>query len=329
MPLVCPSAVQRGQEIACQVASPQLAATGWSFVPDDSLPEVQEQTSAQEWRGIAAAGGTVTVHVTDGVTPRDYSRRFTVVNRPSPWASLQSYREGPEPTAPDVEPDIGVTLGRNCPEVLTLCIPNQSRVQPSPFDSLGAGFTAQRIPSGPNRGYWFVASARYEMKRVGNVNPAILANSWRTHALPGSVPKKCRQGLGFGPKDSVFANFHRYNLECQNLDMEGFVAAVWGHEGFGHGGGAGHESLARAAASQTGNDPHKAVDALVTADSVRLDERVLAAVGPIAIDITTRADDNPGSGPTTAVPSGNFPGGLLWFWALPPGQFTSQTIGGF
>jgi hypothetical protein len=232
---------------------------------------------------------------------------------------MQTYRQGPEPLVPDVEPGLGVVLGRNCPEVL-LCVPTL-RVQPDPQQKRGDGYTGAQVASGPNKGYWYVAAATYNMKRIGNLNPAVFASSARTHPLPKNVPKQCRQALGFAAKDAVFANFNQYNDKCKAISMTFFIDALWGHEGFGYNGGQGHESLARTAAAEPQNDPYTAIETLVFSDSASLESVVHSKVVPIAVDITQRSDD--------PHPTGNYPSGPMWFWDGGSSAFLLYTINGF
>lgn len=154
-PLSCTPSVRRGQQVACRISEGNWSVTGWELTPDSaSVPAVQENSPSKEWSGIAPMGGTVTAQVTDGTTARSFKARFTVTNRPSAWNSdsVQTYRVGPEITAPDVEPDTGVFLGMNCPEIAGKadCVVG-GRVQPQPR---GAGFNSDEIPTGPNKGYW-------------------------------------------------------------------------------------------------------------------------------------------------------------------------------
>ena len=247
------------------------------------------------------------------------------------WPSVQTYRVGPELTAPDAEPGLGVVLGRNCPEVrgTALCIETR-RVQPDPVQQPDSGFTARQIASGPNRGYWYVATARYDMRRVGNVNPGALAGSPRTHPLPATIPKACRQNLGFGPHaNPVIANFNRYNNACQGINMTAFVDAVLGHEGLGYNGGQGHESIARAAAAEPQNDPFAAIERLVRADSAGLALEANRRVTDIANDITQRARDQLGPTGCPTSPVGNRAAGPIWFWDAGPSLYAQYTICGF
>lgn len=328
-PLRCKSPVERGREVTCTMQSTTWTPTAWEFTPDSgsALPPVQEQSANSQWVGVAAVSGTVTVTATDGMTSRTFKQQLSVLNRLSQWASKQTYRVGPELTAPDVEPGLGVSLGRNC-IVAPLCAPYY-RLEPDPFQFVDSGYVVTPVTSGPNKGYWLVTQPTFSMSRVANVNPAILPASPRVHQLPYSVPKKCKQALGFGPKDTASANFHMYNDKCQGINMAAFVDAVLGHEGLGFNGGVGHESLARQAASDPANDPYASTDTLVRPDSAALAGEVWLTLTAIAEDLSNRADDSTNTGPTTAVPNGNFSGGPIWFWSVAAGLFQQIGINGF
>jgi hypothetical protein len=129
------------------------------------------------------------------------------------------------------------------------------------------------------------------------------------------VTKQCRQGLGFVPKDAVFANWNRYNDKCKSINMTTAVDAIYGHEGMGAHGGQGHESLARGVASDGSHDPYAAIEKLVFPDSASLESVVHSIVVPIAVEITDRSDDSTSTAPGYPAPNGNYPGGPMWFWS--------------
>ncbi len=326
-PLTCSSPVTRGGTVECRVSAGDATVSGWRFTPaDTSVPTVEDSSSSSTWRGTAVTPGSVTVTLSDGIAPRSFISGFSVSDRSSPWSSRQVYAETTQPLVPDVEPDIDVTLGRNCN--VTGCA-DPMRILPSPFTQSSEGSIAARVDSGPNRGYWYVESSHWRMDRIGAINPAILSTSSRIHPLPGDTPKSCKKKLGFGANDPAAANFFEYNDKCKGLDMDAFVAAVWGHEGFGYNGGRGHESLARDAAAKPGRDPYKAVERLVTADSIGLMALVRSNVIPIGTLITLEADDASDTGEVSDVPGGNLLPITLWFWREAAMLFQSQPISGF
>jgi hypothetical protein len=122
-----------------------------------------------------------------------------------------------------------------------------------------------------------VASKHYNMKRVGNVNPGLLINSPRKHLVPATYPTRdCKRGLGLSNKATVgHANMNQFNQFCGSLgaNMVIWIAAALGHEGRGYNAGVGHQDLGGAAAAEPQNDPHKAVEALVTQIPSRLSSR--------------------------------------------------------
>ena len=82
-------------------------------------------------------------------------------------------------------------------------------------------------------------------------------------------------------------------------------------------------ALARTAAAEPQNDPYMAVETLVFADQIALKDEADQRVTVIAQGITNRAADGPSG------PSGNYPGGPMWFWDAAAGVFLGYTINGF
>jgi hypothetical protein len=357
-PLTCtPAFVQRGQQVSCAVTlATGWGVTSWEFIPDgsegaaaaagltrspgteelvlsaqaSSLPPVQESSSSKVWSGIAAVSGTVRVNTSNGGSLRTYQGRFTVTNRVIDWKSKWSYRQGPEQTVADAEvPSSGGAFGRNCPEQFAEeanCIGQErSRLQPDPVLQPGAGYTSAMIPSGPNKGYWYVFSILYDMKRVGNVHPGMLVTSPRKHPVPSSaLTRDCKRGLGVPQKATAAdANMNQFNQFCApanflGTDMTIFVPAIMGHEGFGYNGGVGHETLGRQAASEPQNDPYKAIENLVFPDPIALADEVNVRVRPIGEDITLKARDGNAinGGPKGNYDPAAFPNREMWFWEV-------------
>ena len=180
---------------------------------------------------------------------------------------------------------------------------------------------------GPEKGYWYVSSIRYNMKRVGNVHPGMLVTSPRKHPVPtAALTKDCKRSLGLSPKaTSGDANMNQFNQFCGPLgiDMTVFVPAIWGHEGFGYNGGVGHETLGQQAAGEPQNDPYKAIQRLTAPDSQSLANAVREKIIPIGRDITIKAAD---SNAVNQGPQGNYvrsqhPGREMWFWEVGSGGF--------
>ncbi len=98
--------------------------------------------------------------------------------------------------------------------------------------------------------------------------------------------------------------------------MTDFIDAVWAHEGFGRGGGRGHESLARDEARKEMNNPYSGIRRLIDADSTRLAEQIQALVGDMSHRIKAASADGP------AGPGGNLAAsGYLWYWVNPDTLF--------
>ncbi|HSF30847.1 MAG TPA: hypothetical protein VLK82_10305, partial [Candidatus Tectomicrobia bacterium] len=330
-PLSCTGA-QRGQVARCELSSAAWTVTGWEFQPDSgfSVPAIQDTSSSRVWQGTAAVPGMVTVHVTNGSTPTLFRAHLGVTDRSYNWSAQWSYRQGPELTVADAEvASSNAAFGRNCleefpDEATCTAVANRSRLQPDPNLEPDSGFTVARVASGPNRSYWYVSSIQYRMKRVGNVHPGMLVTSLRKHPVPpAALTTACKKGIGVKHNATAAdANMNQFNQFCGPLgtDMTIFVPAIWGHEGFGYNGGVGHETLGQQAAGEPQNDPYKAIESVVRADSAILASNALIMIQSIGDDITEKsADGNAING----GPHGNYApaayGTEMWFWEIVSG----------
>lgn len=219
---------------------------------------------------------------------------------------------------------VGSKVGRNCPEefpdeATCIAVQNRSRLQPDPNLEPDSGYSATRVATGPNAGYWYVSNIRYHMKRVANVHPGMLITSPRKHPVPpAALTRACKKGLGVkNNATAADANMNQFNQFCGPLgtDMTIFVPAIWGHEGFGYNGGVGHETLGQQAAGEPQNDPYKAIEPLVRGDSSRLAIDVVTIAQRIGNDITEKASDGNliNGGPHGNYSSATF-GTEMWFW---------------
>jgi len=286
---------------------------------------VNETSTDTVWRGIAATGGVVKVHVRDGSTP--WETRFTVTNRRSQWKDNWDYRQT-EGLIPNGEvtistPYVGVNCPQQFPDPVECYVHSGNWVQPDP--GMEPGYTATPILTGPNQTYWFPTDIRYNMKRFGALHPGILSTSPNKHPVPqGMLTKACKTGLGIKNAASATANMNQFTHYCGSqakpgYDMNLFIAAAWGHEGRGVNGGHGHQSLGEQAADELYNAPYPQIEEAVFPDSAGLAEAVNILVVPIAdrIDLFT-ADDLT----RTTGPRGNWtptPGQYMYFWEPQPG----------
>jgi hypothetical protein len=317
--LICTASVQRGQEVVCKASGDGVAVTNWEFKVGSWI--VTSSSTSNEWRGPAVYGGTVTAQMTvNGAPAPALASTFVVSARPSKWLQNIAYRRGPELTAPDADPGPGVLLGQNCPEIngAATCVPTR-RVQPDPVQLPGQGYTFAEVPSGPNQGFWWITSIRYEMRRVGNANPAVLSTSARTHPLSSQIAKQCKTALKLQQVPAAL-NFYDYN-RCRGIVMASFVDAVFGHEESGYNGGTGHEGLAVQAAKQPWNDPYANVESVVTRTQLDLETEADRRATVAADAITNFAAD--------PNPKGNWPSGTIWFWDSSLNSYTSYTLSGF
>lgn len=347
-PLACTSPVERGQQVSCAfTGSSNWSVTGWEFVAEgaaatsagaqklalaatadySSLPPVQETSTSNQWSGIAAVGGLVKVHVTDGTTERTWETSFTVTSRRSQWKDNWDYKPGQ--TIADAEvthltPYVGINCPQQFPNPVECFVHSGEWVQPEV--AMEPGYTATRITSGPNRGYWLALNIRYDMKRFGSVHPGVLPTSSRKHPVPQKMlSKACKQGLGVKNANTALANMNQVTQYCglpasPGYDMTAYVAGIWGHEGYGINGGVGHQKLAEDAAGRPENDPYTAIEDLVFPDAAGLADAVKLLVVPIAEDIHLWAAD-PEESTVNGGPTGNWtpePGHYMYFWEPQP-----------
>jgi hypothetical protein len=355
-PLSCTSTVVRGQQQRCVFSSNAWTVTRWEFTPDGDggmtalrrepgseglslasvssppMPVVVENTSNKEWTGGVAVGGSVKVYVTNGTTSRTYETHFAVTDRPYNWRATWDYRQGPDSTVADLDLDPADTVyGRNCPQQFpkeSTCIAQtRLRIQPDPWVQPGAGYSMNSFPTGPNTGYWYVASISYDMKRVGNVHQGMLFTSTRKHTVPTELfSKNCKKGLGLSPNASTGqANHYQINKFCTvattpPIPIDNLISGLYGHEGFGYNGGVGHETLGQQAAGEPQNDPYKAIEKLTATDSVTLAGLIDPEVLIIGQEISLKAADKNSinGGPHGNFDPAQYPNTKIYFWNFNP-----------
>lgn len=98
------------------------------------------------------------------------------------------------------------------------------------------------MSGGPNQGFHYVASAKYELKRKSTYNSGLWSNA---HA----VPLKDQQQSACGD----WANWHAFS-HCMGVDPDAYIAGARAHEGWGTTGHNGHFSAAYDAAIDPNSD---------------------------------------------------------------------------
>lgn len=332
-PLKCLSAL-RGREGRCYVSpGPTWTVAEWKFEPTDSLlPEVVEVASDTMWKGIAATPGVVTVKLLSATGVIEFRADWHVTARSSRWQQNWSYTQSVHETVDPTEylyESSAAVIGRNCPEeypTYAVCAgQGWGRVMPSLRVSTDSGFRVKKVADGPNEGYWFVDTTLYRMRRTGNAQATFRRNFAGTHPVPpANITSKCKKALGLkGNVQVAFANVHIFNTDCSpnGPDMGAMVAGILGHEGFGANGGDGHEGLARIEGGYPHNDPHAAIEAIVSADSAALRQQALNLVLDIDDRITSFSADNSPSG----GPQGNYQySGPVYYWSVNQNQWVSK-----
>lgn len=222
--LECPSAVVRGEAIACQVnGAPTSTTFNWTFSPDSVRiwPGLGKLTVAgsvelsdgdDSWSGTVVVPGTVVVEV---ATPFDTLRDSVHVSvgdrnwQTSESVSLLSGDHGEHPVVLSVDT---VLLGKNVDPTGDITVQFAS-----------SGLDVDTIPSGPNAGYVYLASPPFSFPRRYWVNKWILPSGY-IHDVNG---------------DS--ASHWTALVDQYSGDPQPLFDGVTGHEKYGINGGLGHQ----------------------------------------------------------------------------------------
>lgn len=317
----CSSSMVRGNEVTCNVTfgeaegdnSLTWSATGWRFESGDGTA-VTEPSGSTSWSGAAVVGGDVYVTLRDSNgNSTQLSSSYAVTSRDWRWGSVNwSYTQGAAPVCDSREPVPGTTIHLGWNTNRGTCLPTEGRVLPNMIINPRAGYTlAPQVTSGPNKGYWYVASAAYYMDRVSGLNPQIAGNGTPFQLPEGAQATACRSAMSLGVGAPVNVYNYSFNGQCKGVDVNAFLTAAWGHEGFGANGGTGHESLAHSLAAQRDFDPYALVeDAFYLNDEATLRAIVEGSVWGLNQELSNRAADKPHT-----VVTGNYPGGAqIWLW---------------
>lgn len=313
----CDPIVERRRAASCQVTasdsdgaavSPtQFTVHRWKAILMDET--VYETTDSKVWAGIAVEGSDeVSAEVSVGGGARGWvgpagSGSFQV--EPQDWSwSVSDWSHGRGTgTAPadwDNEPDWDVADQRGaslcawtdpgCPVALNPFLYPDYRV--------GDGYGVTSVPSGPNKGLFYVPSQSVGIQTRSWINDGYTP-VWPKRTLPaGSQADECRQALGLGPSDPAEVNFFTFNAVCKGVDMYGFLRGVKDHE-------EDHHVLAIAAAHLDGYNAPMKLEPLVFSSEEELREEIESALELV--------DQNLKSAANAFQPTGNW-SGRVWFW---------------
>jgi hypothetical protein len=266
----------------------------WTFASSRSCNGVEPKAGATK-RGarvtikpLCTIGATLTV--SDGrdedsdtvevtVTPRIQGWRTTVLHR---WIATPA--QGAPSGAPIGAPVASCTPTNDCTIELKggLNVPDPRACPGEEFRGSrvfcplrgtrrtwnGRGYTLARVsdPGGPFDGYSYVKSATFTVRRLAYVNPDL---------LPGSA-------------------FYNQN-KAAGAPIDGFVAAVKAHEGWGAEGKpeTGHSQIMRAliADPKAGHDPRRELERLIALSAGELQDEADDKVAEIDELVDTRSDD--------------------------------------
>lgn len=339
--LACtPSTVVRGGNVSCTAYGAGVSVETWTFEKAGGGYNLGTPLNSigSTWSGKMAVSGQVTANIAvGGASSGSLTADITVTPRPSQWPRFHT-REGPEATAPAANVVAGVLLGLNCPEINgSAACDDYSILLPDPRQSPTAGFTVEAISSGPNMGLWYVASTDVQVRRVTNINPAMLPNSNLRNPLTPAQQSECQTALSL-PSPPLELNFYEINT-CKGLDVDEYIAALRGHEDAGYNGGIGHNTLIREAMADPVNDPYAALDSLIGLSDSELTLAANDILRAIQVRIYNHTADHSTSNPggprgnwpndPVAWASGTWPSGLIYVWNANLGRYSIFPDTGF
>ncbi len=306
--------VQRTSNVRCAARTTSGTATShsWTFTghPLNGVPLNLLHPGDSVWAGPMVASGTVRVTATVGGHSLSEQLLVGMLNRSWSWGPSDwpfGHAQAPPISGGDDEPQIGSGFlrGWNCRAEDSWACANLRRVKPD-LNAESGGYTVVRVSAGPNQGFWYVGTASFTMPTASNMNGQI-TSAGRTRTLTGSQAALCRSAMGLGPTAPVNVNFYTFNETCMGVDVDAMLTGVWNHEEYGRLGNNGHESVSRAAAGETANDPVRAVEDIVRLDSADVFTEAKSRVLGIQNDIHSRGGDH-------SVVTNNWNGGNFWVW---------------
>lgn len=304
--LTCPDRVERGSQVSCVVSPSSIAVQSWEFRGGPF--RVGEPGGSNEWVGDAVRGGTVTAEVVVDGRRQKLRASFVVTDRPWTWGPADwSYQQGAAPLVGTPMPNLETSwlLGWNC--TLPDCL--RGWIIPDADQGDKSGYDLKEVPSGPNKGLWYVTRAEFKIDRGSNLNPDALKSSDMRMPLTTSEAAACPL-LQPDPDGIVRANWFMFNSVCKNVSAQDIIDAAWLHEGRGSKGNNGHQSVGEAAAAQPRNDPRFQLEVLYATNEADLDRAVVQALRNAAARIDRESDRVDRGKP------GNWPGGTIWVWSF-------------
>lgn len=165
--------------------------------------------------------------------------------------------------------------------------------------------------AGPNDGLWYVESAAFGMDNGSILNPSILPGYTPLDNLHNKDKNVCKNA----GNQLQQANFYDYNTLCRGVALSVWYQGLWDHEGYGSGGGNGHESRLRMGATLPQNDPVWAVEPLVELSESAIGDAISGALQAVDGNLITAGD------PSHVFVRNNYAPITLWFRQSNNGQF--------
>lgn len=318
------STVTRGATVTCIVTGAGVVVTGWTFTGPsyenpNTILRVTGAGGSNSWIGTAIASGDVAAQITvNGVPSAPLTSSFTVQPRTgSAWS-----------WGPNLHWKFTQGTGKNCGygtmeyfdstrigwnRRTGVCTPGA--LTPYAWEDSTRGYTVKAPTSGPNKNIWYVSALTYQLLRESQINQAITPTSKLIYALVDASEKaECSANAG---TTITKANFYFFNATCKRLDVAGFIAGVWRHEGYGTNNNGGHQAQFELAASMPEYNLYnkgEAVYAITQADA-----------RSIVVAIARFVDNNLALiGARESTVAGKNWGGDLFLWAASLKRFVSN-----
>lgn len=218
----------------------------WAF-DGDNVDTSDASNTSSTWSGTIVDSGTASCDVTVAGSTASVSKTITV-NARSEWSMNVDFHQDNETSYGEEDfPGASATLGmyRDAESDESYIIGPRSSE-----GGLDDAYERKEVPSGPNKGIWYVENSSVA------VDTESVINMWLKEGKTGFPPAAGRA-------------FHEEN-EYRETDANGLLTGIINHEGNGSGNGKGHHALAKAEIDTWSPNPAQEIE-----DNVAVDEDLL------------------------------------------------------